>query len=266
VNREEIHRCWAPADGRWSAWVKPVLFANLDEDSEPRLLTPTPEWLRGAAIEPLLSASRASATAEAHPYRGQPPLSDTALVIDLPGELSVRVGAALIEWGVRPIPLFNAVPAFLAVVDLRPLMAMLVDAAERVARAPRSGPPAFLLDANRESGSRLVRPGVFDNRSVCRESDFPSAETLWQAGIRRALLIQSAGDRPATDLEPVLAAWQRRGVQLWKMSSGGNAPSAPFLLERRWWGRRMIHAIRRSFLRLRPDDAYGMTVPEPSAG
>jgi hypothetical protein len=172
----------------------------------------------------------------------------------------------LVDWGFRPVPLYNAVPAFMGVVNLNAIMELLVDAAERIGAAPSDGPPAFLLDANRSNGAQLVRPGVFDNRSVCRESDFPSAETLWKAGIRRGLLIQSTVGRPAIDLESVLATWQQRGIELWKKNADDDTAAAPFRLRRRWFLSRFAHAVRRSFLRRRADEAYGMIVPDPTGG
>ncbi|MDB6111534.1 MAG: hypothetical protein JWR69_3284, partial [Pedosphaera sp.] len=31
MNKEDIYKVWAPADGVWSPWVKPVLFACMPE-------------------------------------------------------------------------------------------------------------------------------------------------------------------------------------------------------------------------------------------
>jgi hypothetical protein len=168
MKREDVHRCWAPANERWSPWVKPVLFA-------------------------------------------------------------------------------------------------LVDAAERVAAAPPGATPAFLLDANRMGPGQAVTPGRFDNRSVCSPSDFPS-ETLWRAGIRRMLLIQQGGGRPAADLEFILLIWQARGIALWQKNADESAPAAPFVLRRRFWISRWLHIVRRAFLRRRSDNSYGELVPTPATG
>jgi hypothetical protein len=182
-------------------------------------------------------------------------------VIDLPGEASARVGVGFVECGFRPVPLYNAVPAALGVVNLYPIMAALCDGAERVAAAPSGAPPAFLLDADRMSGGRLVTPGAFDNRSMCRESDFPSARTLSEAGIRRVLLIRTTDERPADDLEEILVSWQRRGMALWRKRAEATSAAAPFTLKRRGLLAQFVEEIRRSSLHRRPDDAFGRLVP-----
>jgi hypothetical protein len=48
VKREWVHSCWAPVHGRWSAWVKPVPFADMSmsDEATPAPLGPTPEWLQ----------------------------------------------------------------------------------------------------------------------------------------------------------------------------------------------------------------------------
>jgi hypothetical protein len=266
VNREDAHRAWAPVGEPWSAWVKPVLFASLAEEVTPAPLTPAPPWLRKSAIEPLAQASPVAADPRAHPYRADQGLRDTALVIDLPGEAGTLAGVAFVAYGFRPIPLYNAVPGPGALVDLRPIMRVLVDGTQRVAAVPPGAPPAFLLDADRMRLGHAVVPGSFDNRSICRESDFPSAETLLQAQIRRALLIRETTARPAVDLASVLFAWQKRGIALWRLGIADTTPAAPFKLGRPFWLRRLAHDVRSFFLSQREDKTFGMFVGGPTSG
>ena len=258
MSREEVHRCWAPAGDSWSAWVKPVLFANLDDAVEVSAPPPS-DWLRRCVIDPLWAPSEGAP----HPYRRDPSLRDTALVIDLPGEAGTWLGVACAGDGFRPIPLYNAVPAFVSVVELRRIMGVLVAARERVAAVAPGAPPAFLLDGNRMGGAKisLIPPsvGMFDNRSVCSESDFPSAERLWQAGIRRAVLIQERRARPAIDLEPVLFGWQQRGIALSVKRSDDDAALTRLTLRRLGWLSRFGQWLRRQELKRRPDGAYGRT-------
>jgi hypothetical protein len=261
VNREDVHRAWAPANDPWSAWVKPVLFANLDDEVTPAALDPAPDWLRRGVVDPLRATRPEKG---AHPYRGDAHLADTTLVIDLPGAESTRVGVGSADFGFRPVPLYNAVPAPFALVELRPIMTVLVDASERIGALPPGRPPAFMLDADRASAEHLVddwtKPatvGLFDNRSVCNESDFPSAERLWQAGIRRAVLIQSGGERPALDLEPILLGWQRYGIALWLKRSDAAVAAAPVTLRRSGWLRRLGQWLHDLHLHPRADGAYG---------
>jgi hypothetical protein len=266
MKRVAVHRAWAPSEAQWSAWVKPVLFASLPEDLEPEALGPMPSWLRPDWLAPLSAATAAiESTIAEHPYRGALHLDDLVLVIDLPGQTSTLAGVGVVDHGFRPVPLYNAVPSEQAIVDLRPMMAVLANGAARVLTTRPSAPPAFLLDANRMAAGQAAPPGSFDNRSVCWVSDFPSSDTLWNAGIRRALLIHEHEARPAADLEPTLLAWQRRGIQLWSKRTDETAGAAPFVLRRRSWLRRLAHAWHRLSLHPRSDLAYGMIVPDVSS-
>jgi hypothetical protein len=224
MKRDDVHRCWASGNDPWSVWVKPVLFAALDGSSdpasrerEPRPLPPSPEWFKACVIDPLVEES-ARTSRDAHPYRSAVP-QDAALVIDLPGAEGAMLGVHAAGLGFRPVPLYNALASTRAVVDVYPILDVLVDGAHRVASVPVGAPPAFLLDAERMGEQRNVRVGVLDNRSVCRPSDFPSADTLKAAGVRRVVLISNA---PAFDLVRVLVGWQSAGLVFWRAS-----PSVP---------------------------------------
>jgi hypothetical protein len=248
----EIHRAWAPTGGTWSPWVKPVLFAAIDEDAESAPIPAAPEWLH--------SAFEAMTKAQKEPYRESHALRDVAVVIDLPSDEGAKLGVALTEHGFRPIPLYNALPSRVAIVDVRPLMVALAEHAEHVAKVPLTAPPAFLLDANRMGRGRDVRPGRFDNRSTCRASDFPSSDALREAGIRRVLLMT---DEVQEDLEPIALAWQAAGLALWRTSGGG---AAALTLRESWFGRRLWNERGRSAFGRGAAGAYGALSVAPSTG
>jgi hypothetical protein len=131
--------------------------------------------------------------------------------------------------------------------NLRDYKPPILKKVERVATAAIGARPAFLLDAHRASFGHALGPGTFDNRSVCFESDFPSAKLLLQAGIRRVLLIQQDENRPDIDIESVLFAWQHGGLQLWRKATRTPMVAAPFVLQRRSWLARAAHHIRRRY-------------------
>lgn len=264
MKRQDVHRAWAPDDGRWSPWVKPVLFAHLAEEIEARPLSSPPVWLRREVIAPLEGATGTTGATD-HPYRVDGRLRDVAIVVDLPGETSAVLGIALAAFGFRPVPLYNAVPSRVGVVELDGIMAALVDGAERIAMLPLEAPPAFLVDANRSRGVQPPAPGKFDNRSFFRESDVPSAETLLQAGIRRVLVLQVDAEI-ALDLEATLFEWQARGVQLWGKVVNQEGVAAPFVFHRRLWPSRLLHALQRAWLRPRADDTYGRMIETSTGG
>src|SRR4051812_25589194 len=89
MNKEQIYDVWAPAGGRWSPWVKPVLFACMSDPPLPRslptLADETMDWVP--------------------PVEGK-----MAFVVDLPYEAGVIMGLKLAQRGYRPVPLYNAFP------------------------------------------------------------------------------------------------------------------------------------------------------------
>ena len=161
-------------------------------------------------------------------------------------------GMQLARLGYRPIPLYNGLPFPVnekmsatrssTTVAVEPISAAVCREAQALVQLhlPPDAPPAFLLDADR--GNALIRPapGIFDNRSVCFATDFPSPGFMVSHGIRRAIVVQR--DSPmARDLNPILVAWQEGGVEiLGKHTSDQAAPAAVGikrlgLLSRLWY-------------------------------
>jgi hypothetical protein len=251
MTREELFDAWAPAGGPWSDWAKPVLFAHW-----PRLLPAIPE-MPPADLDWIPA-----------------PADRVALVIDLPGATSVHLGLALAAADYRPVPLFNACPPptdgepGVAVVLVEPILAALVQGAEwlRAVSLPVDAPPAFLLDADRQTPRRDLSPGAFDNRSVVFPTDFPSAARLAAHGVNRAVLVRERPGPIGDDLEDALRPWQTDGLQLevkWL-----SVPGPPVLLtlpRRTWWNR-----LRRWLTRARPRrnsaGEFGNFIPHPTSG
>jgi hypothetical protein len=181
-------------------------------------------------------------------------------VIDLPGRSGIRAALAYAEHGFRPVPLYNALPSPLGAIDVAPIVRGLVDAAPRLAELKPNGPPAFLLDADRTARWSRVRVGYFDNRSVCSASDFPSAQRLLSAGLRRAVLVLEDDHRPAPDLQAVLWSWQARGITLWRaaVDREESAQAVEALrLRRQSLPQRLLFRVWRLGLRARSDGAFG---------
>jgi hypothetical protein len=196
----------------------------------------------------------------------------TALVLDLPGAEGVAVGVALARRGYRPVPLYNAHPgpAGASAIDVASIAAALVAAVAplRMAKIPLDTPPAFLLDANRRYGARVLWPGMFDNRSVSFPTDFPSGAMLVSRGIRRAILVLRGAVKPQADLAHTLRRWQAAGVSVLAidLASADKAAvtcemSKPSRLTL-WW-----HVLTAAMgLRRNPLGGFGGRIPEPSAG
>jgi hypothetical protein len=215
---EEVFAAWAPETGRWSPWVKPVLFAHVDE-TVANHMGPLP-----------------AARAVDWPEWATP--AGTALLIELPGMSAVAMGQAAAEMGFQPVPLFNALPGPaghrvfeiadttrwaqrtipLAAVDVHWTILALVAAAPRLRGGgmrgrglPPETPPAFLVDALRLDSRGPLVAGRFDNRSAHTVSDVPSAARLREGGVERVVFISEARS-PGWDLLPILERWRSGGL------------------------------------------------------
>jgi hypothetical protein len=213
MNKHELFSIWAPPESVWSRWAKGVVFAHYRGESPPHHAEPAIDtsWV------PLDRA--------------------TAIIVDLPGALSIEFGMSLARIGFRPVPLFNAAPASkllsvppipnannpplepttrVEVVDATSILHAVAAFADELKgfELPADAPPAFLLDATRRYGEGAVTPGRFDNRSVCFAADFPSAAFLASHGIARVLLVQESDEQPQSDLAHAVRRWQDEGVTI----------------------------------------------------
>ncbi|HVS38217.1 MAG TPA: hypothetical protein VMS17_21840 [Gemmataceae bacterium] len=255
MEKEEIFEAWAPRGGRWSPWAKPAPFAFL-----PRPLPAPP-------APPLFSTQGVPSPAERQ-----------ALAVELPGPLAVIAGLAFAELGYRPVPLFNACPPpwdasgiglAPAAVDVDAVLAELVRGAERLRTMALAvdAPPAFLVDADRQTPRVPCTPGVFDNRSVVFPTDFPSAAFLTAQGITGAVLVRERDWPVPWDLARLLRDWRHGGLELaaWRLEHP--APPTPLRLPRLWflteWGKRLWAFLS---LRRNPLGGYGGLVTESSGG
>jgi hypothetical protein len=221
-SKEQIYSIWAPADSVWSPWVKPVLFAfvgSLFESPSPRTIQFETDW----------------PTADGH----------TAIVLDLPEEWSVLYGTKLAHKGYRPVPLYNAMPFPFSermnlpgsrpasAVEVEPILAALIRETtilETIVLSPNA-PPVFLLDADRRFARRELTAGVFDNRSVCFTTDFPSPEFLLNHGIRSVIVVQD-NTNFAPDLVETLVRCQQAGIKILRRVLGEEGPPVPVIIKR----------------------------------
>lgn len=235
----EAYRAWAPPDGRWSRWVKPVLFAYLH--LEPYQVEPA----KGDRIREWRDAA-----------------GRMALVLDHPGERSLEMGLALVPSGFRPIPLYNTSPGPKALLDVAPILRRLKGGCGYLEGAglPPDAPPAFLLDVDRLRGKSLGGPGSYDNRWAVVPQDFPSANFLLAHGIDRVALI--CAHEAENDLAHVLLRWQRAGIAILRASDLDSAPTPTDIREPSGF-RAMMHRFS-VFMGLRRNSAggFGAVIPE----
>ncbi len=195
MTEKEIYRIWAPTGSKWVDWVRPVPFMSLPEDS---LLY---SWSQG--ILPLTD------------FPGIKEIG-TAIIVDLPGVVSVQQGIPLARLGYRPIPIFNGTfpqTGARATVDNGSVAVALRRYAPELATITFSqdAMPAFLLDSNRLHRYKM-EISLYDNSWDVYPQDMPSAEYLWENGVRRLLVI---GDALSKDLKKLLYLFQKKGIEIW---------------------------------------------------
>ena len=82
----DIFKIWAPAEARWVDWVRPVPFVGIDNGFEVYEVVDF--------TIPNISYIKESK-------------KDTAIIVDLPGNESIKEGLATAKLGFRPIPIYN---------------------------------------------------------------------------------------------------------------------------------------------------------------
>jgi len=249
MTNEELFDIWAPADVAWSAWVKPVLFAQQtiarDDMSSPD------EWLD-------FDVTWAPGAHE-----------NAAIIVDLPGRQSMLAGLALATRGYRPVPLYNACSGISAVVPMEPILDLIARGAAHLAGLylPDDAPPAFLLDADRLRGSMSPAPGRFDNRWLVFPQDLPSGNFLRSHAIHSVLLVQAETGQPQSDLAHVLLRWQQAGLPLQVVPPATGAAPQPLQVRRpRLFGWMWQRALALLGLRRNSAGGFGAIVPQPSSG
>lgn len=243
ISGQDSFAVWAPDNVFWAQWAKPVVFA-----SAPALAT-EPEPPLPVLDHPALPRT----------------FDPAAVVVDLPGELSVRVGLALAERGFRPVPLFNGTSGPNPVVAVEPIERALgagTEVLRRLTIAPDAR-PAFLLDADRGNPVGGGEPGRYDNRWIVLPQDFPSATTLAAHGIREVTVIRARAPVPDQDLTYVLMRWQEAGLRLRGIALETGATEDPLSLtvpasmRRLWYGVIALMGLRRSSV-----GGFGAIVPQ----
>ena len=247
MTKEELFDEWAPEGVEWSAWTKPVLFAQWPDTVAPP--TTTPEWAEPSYLWLPQSSGR------------------TVVVVDLPAVESVRTGIVLARRGYRPVPLFNTTHGPSPVIETAPLMLELGRGAGQLKTISLAAqaPAAFLLDANRMQPGVPPSPGKFDNRWVVFPQDFPSATFLRAHGVSEVLLIQT-GASVQQDLAHVLLRWQQAGLRIFAAAPNDSSPRDITVSKPSWFRRAWYRAITAARLRRNNAGGFGAVIPVATSG
>jgi hypothetical protein len=166
------------------------------------------------------------------------------------------------------VPLFNACHGKNEVISQSPLFAVIeqaTDALRTTSLAP-DAPPAFLLDSRRFTPNRPPQPGDFDNRWMVFPQDFPSANLLLASGIEMVVVVQPSAGSPQQDLSQVLLRWQKAGLALRSVSTGGGDQATPqeLVVPKPRYGWLWAGFLVGLGLRMHGAGGFGAVVPQPS--
>jgi hypothetical protein len=246
MTNEECFNAWAPEEGPWSRWAKPVLFAQ--------------------GLEPLSLGLRSWPDPQEYLWLSHGN-SRMALVVDLPGVESVETGIAMARRRYRPVPLYNTSIGPSAVLNVADLVKVLASGATalREMSLPPDAPPVFLIDADRMSPAVPSTPGSYDNRWVVFPQDFPSGTFLRSRGIEDVIVLH---DRRGVqeDLAHVLLRWQEAGIRIQAVGPGDTSPRPITVKRPSWFRRAWYRAIVLAGLRRNNAGGFGAVIPVASAG
>lgn len=248
MTNEDCFAIWAPEDAMWTEWAKPVTFVGA--------MLPSPG-------DPPVEIPRIT-------FPGLPESwTQSAIVVDLPGQEAVGMALALADRGFRPVPLFNGTVGPNAVIDVVQITRALGAGAGVLSQInlEPDAHPAFLLDSRRAEPIGAGEPGRYDNRWVVLPQDFPSAAFLGSKAVREVIVIQTGSLTPAEDLAHVLYRWQQGGIRMrlidvatGQVEDGAKVPR-PSNFRRAWYVAIALLGLRRSNA-----GGFGSTVPQQTGG
>ena len=193
--RKEVYKVWAPENGRWSDWVRPVPFIAINENLKV-------QEYEEFSIPEIIYINE---------YK-----NDTAIILDLPGNKAITEGLSLAKLGYRPVPIYNGTDeqeGSECLVNNHGLEYSLMLGAEVLKQMEISldASPVFLTDSNRMN-RRKVTDSVFDNSWDVYSQDLPTYEYLKKHGIDKVII---RSDMIRKDLNKIFYEFQKNGIKIY---------------------------------------------------
>ena len=194
MTRKDIYKIWAPSSAKWTDWVRPVSFIELDQRKE---------------ILEVMDYDIPNI------YYLDNYLDDTAIILDISGGDSIKEGIALAKLGYRPIPIFNGTNPPLNAKSttnnsfIEPYLIWGAFELKKISLKDEAN-PVFLLDSNRLNRYKINR-GIFDNSWDIYPQDIPSSKYFLDHGITRILV---RGNSLSNDLSKILYQFQDGGLTI----------------------------------------------------
>lgn len=195
MTKKEVYKIWAPSNLKWSNWVRPVPFVDLDKNNK---------------ILEIVDYNFPSI------YYIDKYLKDMAIIIDINGVDSIKEGISLSRIGYQPIPIFNGTNPSLNVksnVDNLAIGPYLISGATELSKINLGeyANPVFLLDNNRLNRYRINR-NIFDNSWDVYPQDLPSSKYFLNNGITKILV---RGNGISKDLKKILYRYQLDNMKIY---------------------------------------------------
>ena len=193
---KEVYKIWAPSNAKWTDWVRPVPFVQIDDEDFKVYKTGDFSIPKINYISELMK--------------------DTAIIVDLPEHYSINEGIALAKIGYRPVPVFNGTAqtkGSKATVDNHAVEAGLIFGGIELQKIElkQDAPPVFLTDSNRLNRHKLDI-SIFDNSWDLYHQDLPSAEYFLNSGITKIIV---RGNIFGKDLNKILYRHQEKGMKIY---------------------------------------------------
>lgn len=194
MTAKEIFKILAPYNIKWTDWVKPISFIELDNKREIKEIIdytiPKINYLN--KLEP-----------------------NTAIILDTNGQNSIKEGISLAKLGYRPIPIFNGTNPkgnTKSTTNNYILEPLLIWGAKQLQSIPLQldAPPVFLLDSNRLNRYKS-NITIFDNSWDIYHQDLPTPQYFLKNNINRIII---KGEKLNNDLSKILYKHQVNNIEI----------------------------------------------------
>lgn len=202
MKNKEIFKIWYNSNCKWSKWIKPILYLYMTE----RDILNNSITIDNVYIDYVNNIQ-----------------NNSAIIVDLPSDLSVKEGIALAKNGFVPIPIYNGVyeqENSIATIDQNRLKYSLIKGSFSLKELSFSNNnyPAFLLDSLRMNRYKMNN-GVFDNSYDIYPQDLPSAEYFLSNNISKVYIktyiLQD-------DLKEILFSFNKKGIDIYIIDEHNN--------------------------------------------
>lgn len=215
-----LYKVWAPDDAEWTAWAKPVLFADAALSLTERYNDWTAWVMRPMPFDDISFSNASTLKIPEVPVQLD---FRVMIIVDLPGQQSVEEALAFAGKGYRPVPLYNGTTGSgKMLVNVREVGEAILSGTDMLKNLslPSDSPPVFMLDSSRMNGART--PGSYDNRWCVFPQDMPSAAYIKSKGIDK--IIVRTEQNIQTDLERILYDYQKSGIALYVLRDNTKPP------------------------------------------